>query len=41
MGSKDGPQKMKFLGTIKKVASPCAFIQPAEVAENPHIFGRH
>jgi len=41
MGSKDAPQKMQFLGAIKKVASPCAFIQNVEVEENPHIFGRH
>jgi len=27
MGSKDVPQEMQFLGTIKKVASPSAFIQ--------------
>ena len=40
MGSNDAPQ---FLGSMKEVASPCAFIQNAnaEVAETPHIFGRH
>jgi len=32
---------MQFLGAIKKVASPFAFIQNAEVAEKSHIFGRH
>jgi len=32
---------MLFLGAIKKVASPCAFIQNAKVAGKPHIFGRH
>jgi len=41
MGSKDAPQKMQFLGAIKKVASPFAFIQNAKVAEKSHIFGRH
>jgi len=35
MGSKDAPQKMQFLGAIKKVASPFTFIQNAKVAENP------
>jgi len=41
MGSKDAPQKMQFLGTIKNAASPSAFIQNAKVAENPHTSGRH
>jgi len=41
MGSKDAPQKMQFLGAIKKVASPLAFIRNAKVAEKFHIFGRH
>ena len=41
MGSKDAPQKMQLLGATKRVASPCAFIQNAKVAEKPHIFGRH
>jgi len=40
-GSKDAPQKMHFLGAIKNVASPSAFIQKAQVAENPHRCGRH
>jgi len=40
MGSKDAHQKMQFLGAIKKVASPFAFIQNAEVAKRSHIFGR-
>jgi len=33
MGSKDAPQKIQFLGAIKKVASPSAFIPNAKVAE--------
>jgi len=41
MGSKDAPQKMQFLCAMKKVASPCAFIQNTKVAETPHIFGHH
>jgi len=41
MSSKDAPQKMRFLGAIKKVASLFAFIQNAKVAEKSHIFGRH
>jgi len=41
MGSKDAPQKMQFLGAIKKVASLGAFIQNEKVAENPHRLGRH
>jgi len=41
MGSKDAPQKMQFLGSIKKVASLGAFIQNAKMAENPKGFGRH
>jgi len=41
MGSKDAPQIMQFLGAIKKVASLGAFIQNAQVVENPHRFGRH
>jgi len=41
MGSKDVPQKMKFIGAIEKVASPFAFIQNAKVAEKSHIFDRH
>jgi len=41
MGSKDAPQKMQFLGAIKKVASPFAFIQNANVAGKSHIFGHH
>jgi len=41
MGSKDAPQKMQFLGAIKKVASLGAFIQNAKVAEKPHRSGRH
>ena len=40
-GSKDAPQKMQFLGAIKKVASLGAFIQHAKMAENPQRFGRH
>jgi len=32
MGSKDAPQKMQFLGAIKKVASLGAFIQNAKMA---------
>jgi len=39
-GSKDVPQKMQFLGAIKKVASLDAFIQNAKVAEKLHRFGR-
>ena len=39
--SKDAPQKMQFLGTIKKVATPFAFIQNAEAAEKSRLFGRH
>jgi len=41
MGSKDAPQKIQFLGAIKNLASPFAFIQNAEVAEKSHIVGRH
>jgi len=41
MGSKAAPQKMQFLGAMKKVVSPFAFIQNAKVAEKFHIFGRH
>jgi len=41
MGSKDVPEKMQFLGAIKKVASLGAFIQNAVVAGKPHRFGRH
>jgi len=41
MGSKDAPQKMQFFSSTKKVASPFAFIQHAEVAEKSHIVGRH
>jgi len=41
MGSKDAPQKVQFLGVIKKAASPFASIQNAKVAEKSHIFGRH
>jgi len=41
MGSKDAPQKMQFLGAIKKVASLGTFIQIAKIAEKPHGFGRH
>jgi hypothetical protein len=33
MGSKNAPQKMQFLGAIKKVASLGAFIQNAQLAE--------
>jgi len=40
MGSTDAPQKMQFLGAIKKVASLFAFIQNAKVAGKFHIFGR-
>jgi len=35
MGSKDVPEKMQFLGAIKKVASLGAFIQNSKVAETP------
>jgi len=35
MGSKDAPQKMQFLGAIKKVVSLGAFIQTAIVAGKP------
>jgi len=41
MASKDAPQKMQFLGSIKKVASLGAFIQNAKMAEKPYRFGRH
>ena len=41
MGSKHAPQKMQFLGAIKKVASLGAVIQNAKMAENPRRFGRH
>jgi len=41
MGSKNAPQKMQFLGAIKKVANLGAFVQNAKVAENPHRFGLH
>jgi len=41
MGSKDAAQKMKILGTIKKVASPCAFTPNAQMAGKSHSFGRH
>ena len=41
MGSKDAPQKMQFLGVIKKVASLGAFTQKAKVSEEPHRLGRH
>ena len=41
MDSKDAPQKMQFLGAIKKVAIPFAFIQNAKVAEKFNIFSRH
>jgi len=40
MGSKAAPQKMQFLGAIKKVASLGAFIN-AKMAGNPQRFGRH
>jgi len=32
MGSKDAPQKIQFLGAIKKVASLGTFIQNAKMA---------
>jgi len=41
MGSTDAPQKMQFLGAIKKVASLDVPRQNAKVAEKPHRFGRH
>jgi len=41
MVSKDAPQKMQFLGAIKKVASLGAFMQHAKLAETSHRFGRH
>jgi len=41
VGSKNAPQKMQFLGAIKKVASLNAQRQNAKVAEKPHRFGRH
>jgi len=41
MGSKDAPQKLQFLGAIKKVAGLGAFIPNAKVAGKPHRFGRH
>jgi len=41
MGSKDAPEKMQFLGAIKKVASLDVPNQNAKVAENPHSSGRH
>jgi len=40
MGSRDAHQKMQFLGAMEKVASLGAFIQNAQVAVNPHRFGR-
>jgi len=40
MGPKEAPQKMQFLGAIKKVASLGAFIPNAKVAGKPHSFGR-
>jgi len=41
MASKDAPQKMQFLGAIKKVASLGAVIQNAKMAKKPQRFGRH
>jgi len=41
MGSKDAPQKMQFVGAIKKVASLGAFIPNAKMAETPQRFDRH
>jgi len=35
MGSKDAPQKMQFLGAIKKVANVGTFIQNAKWREYP------
>jgi len=40
MGSEDAPQKMQFLGAIKKVASLDVTRQNAEVAGKPYRFGR-
>jgi len=41
MGSKGAPQNMHFLGAMKKGASLGACTQNAQVAENPHKFGRY
>jgi len=41
MGSKDAPQKMQYLGAIKKAASLEVPRQNAEVAGIFHRFGRH
>jgi len=41
MGSKDAPQKMQFLGAIKKVSSLDVPHQNTKVAGKPHRFGHH
>ena len=41
MSSKDAPQKMHFLGTIKKLASLFPWLQNAKWRKTPHNFGRH
>jgi len=35
MGSKDAPEKMKFIGAIKKVASRSTFIQNVKRRKTP------
>ena len=41
MSSKDAPQKILFLGAIKKVAGLGTFHTKRKVAEKPDRFGRH
>jgi len=41
MGSKDAPQKMQFLGAIKKWEVRALLYKKAKVAEKTHRFGRH
>jgi len=41
MSPKDAPQKMQFLGTIKKLASLVPEATKCKVVENTHNFGRH
>ena len=41
MGAIDAPQKMQFLGAMKKVANLDVPRQNTKVAEKPHRFGRH
>jgi len=40
LGTKAAPQKMQFLGAIRKVARLGAFYTKRNVAGKPHRFGR-